>query len=61
MEQRLKAAARMVIAVISSLAAEANRLVSGWVNSGDVTLIVIISVVALILLFIIVVPKRRGY
>lgn len=51
----------MVIAGISSLAAEVDRLVSGWVHSGDVTLIVVISVVALILLVIIVVPKRRGY
>lgn len=53
--------ARALINGVSALFDLASRQVTGWVSSGDVTLIVVLTVIGLILLVTIVVPGRRRY
>jgi hypothetical protein len=61
MNDRATEVGRALVDGVSALRDHVSGQVTGWVNSGDVSLMVILSAVALFLLVTIVVPNRRRY
>lgn len=60
MGEQLKDVARTVIRAVSDFLAEARELVLGWMHGEDLTILIVLGVVALLALFV-VVPNRRRY
>lgn len=61
MLERATDAARAAVDAIGGLFAAANRQAVAWIESGDVTLVIVLVVIALVLLVTVVVPSRRRY
>lgn len=61
MLERATDLARAAVDAVRQMIATANRQATAWIESGDVTLMVILIAVALVLLITIVVPSRRRY
>jgi hypothetical protein len=61
MNDRATEVGRALVDGVSALRDYVSGQVTGWVSSGDVSLMVILSAVALFLLVTIVVPNRRRY
>ncbi|MEJ2504139.1 MAG: hypothetical protein P8177_12645 [Gemmatimonadota bacterium] len=60
MRDRIDDFVRRVLRAISGLLAAIGGAISGWVRGGDVTVLIVLAVVALLLLFVLV-PNRRRY
>lgn len=61
MHERLTAAARAMVAGVSTFAGDVAGAVSGWVRGGDITAIAVLLAIAVVLLLFIVAPSGRRY
>lgn len=61
MRDRVTSFARSFLDGVSDALGIVRHEVLEWVNSGDVTAILVLSAVALVALFVLVAPRRRRY
>jgi hypothetical protein len=56
-----QAAAVKVVGVATYLLDAVRREIDAWVHDGDITVMVVLSAIAVVLLIFVVVPGRRRY